>query len=109
MNQLAEKASHAGVELPPLSDSVIDLNTVTALFADLEAFTEVLEVRLKGSATQYVGENQCTLETAMQLIKTRAVRGVQIRYIYEQSQWWDTLVVTPNEIRIVRIRPDFAN
>jgi len=108
MDELKEQAAQAGIELPQLSDTVIDEQTVDALFVDITACTQLLEVIVKRAAG-YVGDDRVSLDEARQLISDGAVRGVQIRYVYDGAQWWDTLMLTPAGIRIVRIRHDVQN
>ena len=98
-------------ELPALQESVLDAGTLEALFADLEACTEITEVIPKAAAEGYVPEcSELTLHEARALLCSGQIRGLQIRYNYQGSQWWDTLLPdsNSNNFRIVRIQHDFS-
>lgn len=98
-------------ELPDLQQSVLDPETLAQLFVDLGSFTEIVEVIPKAMAEGYVPESSTiTLEEGREMLLSGAVRGLQIRYRYQGSQWWDTLLPDANSggFRIVRIQHDFA-
>ncbi|NWK56716.1 hypothetical protein HW115_13920 [Verrucomicrobiaceae bacterium N1E253] len=97
--------------LPDLQQSVLDPETLSQLFSDLSELTEVLEVIPKAAAQGYVPEcGTLTLEEGRALLLSGRVRGLQIRYQYQGSQWWDTLLPDAQSggFRIVRIQHDFA-
>jgi len=97
--------------LPDLQQSSLDPETLAQLFADLTACTEILEVIPKAMAEGYVPESSTIgLEEGRQMLLSGNVRGLQIRYHYQGSQWWDTLLPDPKSggFRIVRIQHDFA-
>jgi hypothetical protein len=54
-----------------------------------------------------VTEQSLSLEQARQLLLEGRARGIQIRYHYDGADWWDTLMRTPQGIRLVRIRHEF--
>lgn len=98
-------------ELPELQQSVLDPETLAQLFHDLETLTEILEVIPKALAEGYVpAESALGLEEGRQMLLAGVVRGLQIRYQYQGSQWWDTLLpdAATGGFRIVRIQHDFA-
>lgn len=104
-------ALSGGDVLPDLQQSVLDQATLEQLFVDLAALTEITEIIPKMSAEGYVPEqSRMNLDEARGLLFGGQVRGLQIRYNYQGSQWWDTLLPVPgNEgFRIVRIQHDFA-
>ena len=98
-------------ELPDLQQSVLDPETLKDLFNDLGALTKIIEIIPKTKETGYVDEqtSNLTLDDAYSMLMSAAVRGVQIRYQYQGSQWWDTLLpdAESNHFRIVRIQHDF--
>jgi len=101
---------NAQLELPDLQQSVLDPGTLAQLFVDLETCTQIVEIIPKAAAKGYVAEEtQITLSSAQELLLTGKIRGLQIRYLYQGSQWWDTLLPAPNNegFRIVRIQHDF--
>lgn len=95
-------------ELPPLHTGTLDFSQVEHLLADIEACGDQIEVLPKYAAQQYVPATaSVTLEQAYQLLASRAVRALQIRYRWEGADWWDTLMVVGDQFRIVRIRNEF--
>ena len=97
-----------GSELPELHQGVLDSATLDQLVVDIETCTEVLEVIPKFGADSYVGEDEVIdLRKAISMLGEGQLRGVQIRYKYDGSQWWDTLMGTPQGVRLVRIQHDF--
>jgi hypothetical protein len=92
------------LRLPELTQACLDADTLDALFADLAACTQVLEVVAKPARTQMIPNQRLTLDDARELITRRTVRGVQIRYRYDGAEWWDTLMAGPDGVRVVRIR-----
>lgn len=99
------------MELPELQQSVLDAATLRQLFADLAACTEITEIIPKQAAEGYVPEHSSlTLDEARAMLLGRRIRGLQIRYNYQGSQWWDTLLPAPGGegFRIVRIEHNFG-
>ncbi len=101
-----------GDSLPDLQQSLLDAATLDQLFDDLAALAEITEIIPKASAQGYVAEatTGMSLDEAKQLLVAGSVCGLQIRYNYKGSQWWDTLLPAPDGagVRIVRIQHDFA-
>lgn len=89
----------AAIPLARLTTADLDPATLDALFADIAALTTVDEVLVKGAATAYAGS--AGLAEGRRLLEAGA-RGLQIRYRWQGEAWWDTLVRTPNGIRLVR-------
>lgn len=113
LNPPADPTPPPGVEptsemkLPELNQAILDPQTLANLFRDIQSLTKVLEVIPKYAANAYVGQTSISLEEGHRLLRNRKVRAIQIRYIYEDAQWWDTLVDTPAGVRVVRIRHTF--
>ncbi|WP_035605129.1 hypothetical protein [Haloferula sp. BvORR071] len=96
--------------LPDLHQSEIDEITLRQLFADLGKHARIIEIIPK-FAPGYVegGESSLKLEEAFELLASRALRGLQVRYIHEGQTWWDTLMPLPDgRFRIVRIEHRFS-
>lgn len=91
-----------------LNRAELDAATLTALFADIAACTTVNDVQIKGGIGEHARSGAATLEDACRLVQERQVRGVQIRYRYQDQDWCDTLLVTPRGVRLVRIGGDAA-
>ncbi|MBT9584361.1 hypothetical protein IV102_13545 [bacterium] len=91
-------------ELPPLTRSCLDAATLEALLDDLSSLTEILEVTVKGGQFDRSEKTCLALRPAVKALQAGLVRGVQIRYLWHQEQWLDTLLVGRDGIRIVRIQ-----
>ena len=92
-------------QLPPLHQSVLDQTTVEQLFRDIKQCTKIIEVVPK-FGRGHVDEQRISLEQAAQLLREKKVRAVQLRYLYDGSEWWDTLIPGPDGVKVVRIRHD---
>jgi len=85
--------------MSPLTTADLDPATLAALFADLEELTEIDEVLIKGTASSHAGV--AGLAQARLALDSGA-RAIQIRYRWAGKAWLDTLMQTPNGIRLVR-------
>lgn len=91
-------------DLPETWESELDDDTLEALFRDI-AQTTVLEVLVKGAPTALTDARRPTLEEARAMLAAGEIRGVQLRYVHDGVEWWDTLLATPTGgVRLVRIR-----
>lgn len=96
--------------LPDLHQSDVDEATLRQLFTDVGTHTEIIEIIPK-HAPGYVAENPepLQLDEAFQLLVSRSVLGLQLRYRHLGTTWWDTLIPLPGGLfRIVRIEHDFS-
>lgn len=94
--------------LPDLNEALLDEETVQALFRDLAACAEILEVVPKIADRTEVTGAKVSLAEGQALLAEGRARGLQVRYRFEGAEWWDTLLRTPRGIRLVRIRHDFG-
>ncbi|HEY6556577.1 MAG TPA: hypothetical protein VI072_04860 [Polyangiaceae bacterium] len=94
------------IELADVQDAVLDAATLDQLFFDLSQLAELLEVRLKGGASDYA-EAAPGLESARAALDAKA--AVQIRYRYAGAEWIDTLMPTGAGVRLVRMKPPWSN
>ncbi len=101
-----EKQEKVDERLRDFHEAFVDPATVEQLFVDLEGAAEVLAVMAKGGATDRAHGGALSLEEGRQLFVSKKVKGLQIRYRYEDSEWWDTLMHTPGGVRIVRIEQE---
>jgi hypothetical protein len=97
----------SGDPLPDLCRTTLDEATLDQLFRDLEHCAEIIEIIPKYSDRRMVSEPAISLTEARDLLASGQARGVQIRYRYEDAEWWDTLKVSPAGVRLVRIRHEF--
>lgn len=87
-------------------EAFVDAATLEQLFVDLDAVADVLAVMAKGGSTDRAHGGTMSLEEGRSLFVAQKVRGLQIRYRYQGSEWWDTLMHTPKGVRIVRIEQE---
>jgi hypothetical protein len=89
--------------LPKLQDAILDTETLERLMQDIQSFAVVEEVLLKGGAVAMASEQSVPLAEALEVFRQGRVLGVQIRYRFQGTSWWDTLLRTSGGIRLVRI------
>ncbi len=89
--------------LPELSEGLLDAAGLEALFADIAACTEGLEVRLKGAAGCRAEAGTSTLTEARDALLSGRARGAQLRYWWAGQAWIDTLIRGPEGLRICRM------
>lgn len=97
--------------LPELHQSEIDEATLRQLIADIGTHTQILEIIPKCDPG-YVQENPAPLQLdeAYRMLATCAVRGIQFRYLHQETTWWDTVMPLPGGLfRIVRIQHQFPS
>ncbi len=97
--------SQSDAILPELGDSVLRDRQIHALLADYEREVNIHGVLLRRGARNHTdGSSDLSAREAVLRLMEGEVRGVQIRYLWEGCEWWDTLMQTPEGIRLVRIR-----
>lgn len=95
--------------LPELHGGMLTEETLAQLFDDYSKCTVVTEIIPKHAAQNHVPEqSNLTLAQAQELLRTRGVRAMQVRYRFDDGEWWDTIMVLPEGFRLVRIRHDFG-
>jgi hypothetical protein len=100
----------APLKLPDLTNASLDAAQVEQLLRDIELCAQITEIIPKLAARGHVPEApNISLAQARELLASRAIRGLQIRYRYENADWWDTLMLTGEQFRLVRIRHDFSS
>lgn len=100
----------APLVLPDLNMTLLDAAQVEQLLRDIEVCTHITGIIPKFAARGYVPDSaSVTLAEARELLATRAVRGLQLRYRYEGADWWDSLMLVGDHFRLVRIRHDFES
>ncbi len=95
------------LKLPELHQTILSPEMLEALFADLEVCTEVLAVMPK-AGPGYVTPEDIGLKEGQALLLDGTVRGLQIRYRYQNEEWWDTLINRDGPIHITRIQQNFG-
>lgn len=98
-------AEPAGLELPPLTEGMLDDAVLAHLEADLASCTEVLGVLTKARSEGHVQPGAGPgLSEAFEQLRRREVRAIQVRYRYQGAEWWDSLLAQPGGYRLVRIQ-----
>ena len=87
-------------------EAFLDPATLEQLFVDLDGAADVLAVLAKGASRDRAHGGTLSLDEGKQLFMAKSVRGLQIRYRYQGSEWWDTLMHTPAGVRVVRIEQE---
>jgi len=96
--------------LPPLHVADIDEEKLRELLVDVESLGEHLEIVIKRTSEGHVDRGPCTsLSDAMAQLFTGTALGVQLRYRFQGSDWWDTLMRTAGGFRLVRIQHPAGN
>lgn len=90
-------------ELPTLTQSVLDEATLQSLISDLLQCTQILELTTKGGEQLRAQKEKSQLPELVAGLKAGAFRGLQIRYLWEEKEWIDTLLATPEGLRLIRI------
>lgn len=96
--------SDAPAKLPELQQASLDAETLEALLRDLDELTQVFQVVAKPNTRGEATPSGLTPESAVSMLLAEELRGVQIRYLYQGDEWWDTLIRTDSDIRLTRIR-----
>ena len=98
----------ADLQLPQLTQAELDPETFHSLFADLAACTEILAVIPK-VGTGYIVPKNVSLAEGQHLLISEQIQGLQIRYKYQDEEWWDTLISHGTCIRLTRIKQKFSS
>jgi hypothetical protein len=91
-------------KFPELNDAILGSDELSALFRDYRACATINDIIVKPGPGYVPQQSRPTLDHAEELLRARAVRGIQIRYQFEQKTWCDTLMPLADNIRLVRIQ-----
>jgi len=94
--------------LAALHEGIIDRKRLQAVLEDISAHTEILVVLTKGSTTSRSGESSWTLDQAEAALVAAEVRGIQVRYQWQNQEWWDTIIRHGEHFRLVRVQQDYT-
>ena len=98
-----DDAAISPIELPELREALLDDVAVKDLLGDIEQFGELIGVGLQGQPRRFAGEQNISLADAARKLLAGEARGIQILYVHQGKEWWDTLMRTPGGTRLVRI------
>ncbi|MFB6264067.1 MAG: hypothetical protein ABEL76_10655 [Bradymonadaceae bacterium] len=93
------------IDFPELCQSTLGDETLAKYFDDLEQVADIREIRVKAAARARADEKPTDLKDARRLLRSGEVRGIQLRYVWQQEAWWDTLMQTPEGVQITRVQP----
>ena len=96
-------------KLPELHDALLGTEELSALLRDYRACTKIGQILIKPGPGYVPCNSDPTLEQVEELLRTRSVRGVQIRYQFEHGTWCDTLLPLDAGIRLVRMKQTSDN
>ena len=90
-------------ELPQLQDTLLGREELEALVRDVGACTELLAIQAQGQGGRRGPALSLSLAEIPLALNEGEARRVQLRYRHEGQEWWDTLLRTPEGVRLVRI------
>lgn len=90
--------------LPALESAQLTRERVEGLFADIARATTVLAVLVKGGPEERAAAPTRDLAAARTALLSGAVPSVQLRYVHEGTEWWDTVMRAGDGYRLVRAR-----
>ena len=93
-------------ELPDLHMGTLTAEGVRELAADLRACAERLQVVPKRGAQRYVVPANLSLAEAVEALLAGELTGLQLRYLHEGREWWDTLMARGPSYHLVRVAHD---
>jgi hypothetical protein len=89
--------------LPEMSDALLGPEELALLFRDYRACAGGIEIQLKSGPGLVSGHPRPSLEEAEEMLRARRVRGLQLRYRFEEREWCDTLLQLESGVRLIRI------
>lgn len=94
--------------LPPMCDAVLDDEQIAALFRDYRQCAQSPQIVVKNGPGLVPVAPSPSVDEVETLLRDRRIRGLQVRYVYQQLQWFDTLMVQPSGVRLIRISHPIA-
>ena len=95
--------------LPLMWDGFLDAATLQQYFTDLFNHAHIIAVTEKQSATENAGPDSLDLARAQLRLVNGQAQRLQIRYLYDDRQWCDTLIRQGDRIKLVRIHQQQAS
>jgi hypothetical protein len=99
------------IDVPPLSDVLLDDTELAQLAFDLEHAAELIDVAIRPLGARRAAASgrpapaaapAAALGAALRALSERTA-SVQLRYRYRGEEWWDTLLPAGSGTRLVRI------
>lgn len=92
--------------LADLQDQLIDADTLAQLLGDIELATQLVEVRVKRGTNSHAETSKRELSQVHSALAEGS--AVQLRYVWRDKQWCDTLLPTAGGVRLVRAELPFT-
>lgn len=86
-----------------LSESVLDTDTLHQLFFDIQNAATLIGMSVKWKPTQNAEAADLSFAEVAEALLAKRILGVQLRYLHQGREWWDTLLCVPEGTRLVRI------
>lgn len=110
LKPIADPVNHDGMdlsELPPVREAELSIEQVEQLFADIEAMASNILLMQRSSRSQRADASRVTTHWQFVCAKGSLLSGsvprVQIRYLWQDTHWIDTLENRGCSFRLVRV------
>ncbi len=110
LQTVAHPVNHDGMdlsELPPMREALLTKEQVRQLFSDIESLALDILLMQRSARSQQASASRATtaeqLRTAQESLLSGNVPRVQIRYLWQETNWIDTLEARDQDVRLVRI------
>ncbi|MBL4849276.1 MAG: hypothetical protein JKY65_27435 [Planctomycetes bacterium] len=95
------------IQLPDLHLGVLTAEGVRELAGDLAACSERLQIVPRSRARSFVATETLSLADAIESLLEGQLSGLQLRYVHEGQEWWDTLIARGRDsFQLVRVAHD---
>ncbi len=94
------------ISLPETYAGLLDAPAVRDLLADIEMACSELEIQVKGGADLRAEGAGPDIASAYEQLMAGRVHAVQLRYVYRNQAWCDTLLRAAAGFRLVRVNLD---
>lgn len=98
-----DSAGRSPMDLPEMQPEVLDAAGLKQVFMVLAFETKVRGILLRGDGAG-ASSDETTLRDARDALERGEASGVQVHYVHDGVEWWDTVMRTEAGYRRVRIR-----
>jgi len=89
---------------PPLVPLLLDAAGVDRMFQDLAFETTIIALVLKGGEHDRGSLPPANLRAARDELLSGRAEALQVHYVHNGVEWWDTIARTDAGVRVVRVR-----